>query len=54
MNDFARLYQTHAMDELLESKIIFKIDWPVCFYDLNPIQHVWDALVKGFLDVHIL
>ncbi|GFW52192.1 uncharacterized protein TNCV_2426391 [Trichonephila clavipes] len=30
--------------ELLESEDITRMDWPAYFPDLNPTEHVWDAL----------
>ncbi|GFT36774.1 transposable element Tcb2 transposase [Trichonephila clavipes] len=40
MDGNARPHQTLAVEELLESEDITRMDWP----DLNPIERVWDAL----------
>ncbi|GFX82377.1 transposable element Tcb2 transposase [Trichonephila clavipes] len=44
MDDNARPHRTLAVEELLESEDITRMDWPAYSSDLNPTEHVWDAL----------
>ncbi|GFX99950.1 transposable element Tcb2 transposase [Trichonephila clavipes] len=46
MDDNAWPYRTLAVEELLESKDITRMDWPVYSPVLNPMEHVWNALER--------
>ncbi|GFX52951.1 transposable element Tcb2 transposase [Trichonephila clavipes] len=44
MDHNAQPHRTLAVEELLESEDITRMDSPAFSPDLNPIEHVWDAL----------
>ncbi|GFT80498.1 transposable element Tcb2 transposase [Trichonephila clavipes] len=44
MDDNARPHRTLAVEAMLESEDITRMDWSAYSPELNPIEHVWDAL----------
>ncbi|GBM75723.1 hypothetical protein AVEN_92726-1 [Araneus ventricosus] len=47
MDDNARPHRAHLVDDFLESEDIRRMDWPIRSSDLNPIEHVRDALLSA-------
>ncbi|GFW44234.1 transposable element Tcb2 transposase [Trichonephila clavipes] len=43
MDDNVRPHRTLAVEELLESEDITRMDWLAYSPDLNPIEQVWDV-----------
>ncbi|GBN56780.1 hypothetical protein AVEN_245927-1 [Araneus ventricosus] len=47
MDDNARPNRALLVDEFLESEDIRRMDWPARSSDLNPIEHVCDAVGRA-------
>ncbi|GBN95070.1 Transposable element Tc1 transposase [Araneus ventricosus] len=47
MDDNAKPHRALLVDEFLESEDIRRMDWSERSPDLNPIEHVWDALGRA-------
>lgn len=47
MEKNVRPHRAHMVDDILESEIIHRIDWPDRFPELNPMENIWDALRKA-------
>ncbi|KFM69431.1 hypothetical protein X975_20349, partial [Stegodyphus mimosarum] len=43
-DDNARPHRARIVDDYLQQETIMRMEWPARFLDLNPIEHVWDAL----------
>ncbi|UYV73825.1 hypothetical protein LAZ67_11001036 [Cordylochernes scorpioides] len=52
MDDNARPHRAGLVNEYLQSENIRRMDWPARSPDLNPIEHVWDALGRRIGDRH--
>ncbi|GBM64168.1 Transposable element Tcb2 transposase [Araneus ventricosus] len=54
MDGNTRPHRALLVDEFLESEDIRRMDWPARSPDLNPIEHVWDALGRAIATRHPL
>ncbi|GFX46179.1 transposable element Tcb2 transposase [Trichonephila clavipes] len=44
MDDNCRPPRANLVEDFLFEEGIVRIDWSACFPDMDPIEHVWDAL----------
>ncbi|GFT60483.1 transposable element Tcb2 transposase [Trichonephila clavipes] len=49
MDDNAPCHRAVLIDDFLETKNIQRMSWPVNSPDLNPIEHVWDIIVRQII-----
>ncbi|GFX67649.1 transposable element Tcb1 transposase [Trichonephila clavipes] len=46
MDDNCRPHRANLMEDFLFEKGIVRMEWPACSLDINPTEHVWNALGK--------
>ncbi|GFY09487.1 transposable element Tcb2 transposase [Trichonephila clavipes] len=44
MDDNCRPHRANLVEDFLYEELIVRMEWPTCSSDINPIEHVWDAL----------
>ncbi|GFV58207.1 transposable element Tcb2 transposase [Trichonephila clavipes] len=44
MNDNCRPHRANLVEDFLFEEGIVRMEWPECSPEMNPIEHVWDAL----------
>ncbi|GFW88930.1 transposable element Tcb2 transposase [Trichonephila clavipes] len=44
IDDNCRPHRANLVEDFLFEEQIVRIEWPACSPDMNPIEHIWDAL----------
>lgn len=47
VDDNAHPHRATLVDSMLEAEEIEQMEGPACLLELNPIEHIWDALGRG-------
>ncbi|GFT83080.1 transposable element Tcb2 transposase [Trichonephila clavipes] len=46
MDDNCRPHRANLVEDFLFEEGIVRMEWPACSTDMNPMEHVWDALAR--------
>ncbi|GFW14978.1 transposable element Tcb2 transposase [Trichonephila clavipes] len=52
MDDNCRPHRANLVEDFLFEEGIVQMDWPACSPDMDPIEHVWDALGRRVAGRH--
>ena len=52
MDDNAPAHRALVVQAFLQAHQVQWLNWPACLLDLNPIEHLWDALGRGLRANH--
>ena len=52
-DDNARPHRAGIVDDYLQQKKIMLMEWPARSLDLNPLEHVWNALGKSLAALNL-
>ncbi|GFW82875.1 transposable element Tcb2 transposase [Trichonephila clavipes] len=52
MDDNCRPHRANLVEDFLFEEGIVRMEWPACSPDMNPIEHVWDALGRRVAGRH--
>ncbi|GFV36345.1 transposable element Tcb2 transposase [Trichonephila clavipes] len=44
MDDNCRPHRANLVEDFFSEEGIVRMEWPECSPDMNPIEHVWDAI----------
>lgn len=50
MDDNCTPHRANVVEDFLFEEGIVRMEWPACSSDMNPIEHVWDALGRRVTD----